>query len=206
MELREEESFCWRLRMRRRMRKARMQVAAMARKARTTMTAMAQWGKEESVEEACWTLPVGRAVEPGVVVGGCAEREERDAARAEEEEAEAEAAAAAREVEATESRRVVWTAVKMGWGIWLPSRVLSEGMRTQKKGKETLEPGKSAPWGRNQESLTWARTTPARSEGLSREGKWRICCWESARKRKTSTLLNWVSCGRREFPVCVCFT
>lgn len=55
--------------------------------------------------------------------------EAREAASADEEEAAA--AALDDEAAATESRTVVWTAVKMVWGISLPSRVLSLRMITQ---------------------------------------------------------------------------
>jgi hypothetical protein len=51
------ESICCRLRIRRRIRKTRMQMATMARNPSTTMTAIAQWGKPELLLAFC-KLPV----------------------------------------------------------------------------------------------------------------------------------------------------
>ena len=84
------------------------------------MTAIAQWGNDE-VEKECWTFPEEEDA------AADAEFSELEAARADEEEE----AAAALDEDATESRTVVWTAEKIDWLIWLPSRVLSLRIRTQ---------------------------------------------------------------------------
>lgn len=100
--------------MRRKMRKARTQVAAIARKPSTTMTAMAHRGKP-SLVESDWTFPVNAAV-PVKVVGvpfivvslvsdatDAEETETRDAESAEAEAEDAEATDDAAILEDTES-------------------------------------------------------------------------------------------------------
>lgn len=103
------------------MKKTRMHEAAIARKPKTTMTAIAQWGKDDDDDEACWTFPVDEASAADT------ELSELEAARADDDEE----AAAALDEDATESRTVVWTAEKIAWLIWLPSRVLSLRIITQ---------------------------------------------------------------------------
>jgi hypothetical protein len=113
------ESISLLLRMRRKMKKTTMHEAAMARKPKMTMTAIAQRGKDED-EGLDWMVPECAADAELSTL-------DREAARADEEEA----AAAALEEDATESRTVVWTAVKTDWLIWLPSRVWSLRIMTQ---------------------------------------------------------------------------
>lgn len=90
------------------MRKASIQVAAIARNPRTTITAIAQRGKEEA-EEACWTSTDAEGFKAAERE---AERDESEAARMAEEEADAREAE--EEAAATESSTAVCTAVNMG--------------------------------------------------------------------------------------------
>lgn len=64
-----------------------------------------------------------------------------------------------------------------------------------------LEPDQVRPSAPNQVSFTWVRREPAWSVGFDWFGKWRICCCESARNRKTSTRSICVISGLREFPM-----
>lgn len=111
MELRWESSSELRRRTRRMIRKARTQLATMARNPRTTITAIAQWGKSLLVAPCCTA-----AVDVGLDVGMVVNRKEVSEAATEEEDA---AAADDKDAidAATESAKVVWTAVKVACAI-----------------------------------------------------------------------------------------
>lgn len=112
------------------MRKARIHSEAIARKPRTVITAIAQCGKPE-FDASDWTDPE-EEVDEGLGTWVKAADDEEAAADSDESTEADEAAAAAEEREATtESAKVVWTAEKMVWEIWLPSRPLSLRAITQ---------------------------------------------------------------------------
>lgn len=116
IELRLDSTSAWFLRrMRRMMKKIRMQVAAMAKKPNTTITAMAQRGNWSFPLLKGWTLPLafGQSVVgvPLIVVTTDDERAERDESDASSEESDAaeleDAAAAADDEEAATTSATV---------------------------------------------------------------------------------------------------
>jgi hypothetical protein len=96
------ESICCRLRIRRRIRKTRMQMATMARNPSTTMTAIAQWGKPELLLAFC-KLPVCADID-AVKLTVREVREARDADARETDAADAEEAAAADDEDCMDAR------------------------------------------------------------------------------------------------------
>lgn len=102
MEFRFESSSAFRRRMRRRIKKARIHVAAMARNPKITMTAIAQCGKPGPFA-ADWTFPVAVGA-PAVPVANLEADADEAAAAIDAEEMEADEAAIE---EATESAKVV---------------------------------------------------------------------------------------------------